>query len=287
LPWKAIAFAGGDPVQTFFKFTVGGFFLYILYCLLLFVMQRMMLFPRGMIGPPPEQTPNIPGFEKIWLNAEKGKVEAWLIPPAEGQSAAPRPWVIFAHGNGELIDFWPNELKGFIGFDVGVMLVEYPGYGRSGGKPSQDTITDAFVKAYDALVLRKDVDPSRIVLFGRSLGGGAVCSLAKIRPSAALILMSAFTSVRAYASKYLVPKRFILDPFDNLAVVKTYSGPILILHGSKDRIVPYRHGIELYRAAPRGKMITYDAGHNDCPPDWGIFWNDMESFLNETGLLNL
>jgi fermentation-respiration switch protein FrsA (DUF1100 family) len=272
-------------VQAFIKIFLGGLFLYIFYCLLLFVVQRTMLFPRGMIGTPPEETPNISGFERIWLDAKQGKIEAWFMPPAGRPSSGPQPWVIFAHGNGELIDFWPHELKPFTGFGVGVMLVEYPGYGRSEGSPSQESIRDAFVKAYDGLVARKDVDPSRIVLFGRSIGGGAVCSLSKIRPSAALVLMSTFTGVHAFASRYLVPKFLVRDPFDNLAAVKTYSGPILILHGSKDEIIPYRHGLTLYRAALRAKMITYDAGHNDCPPDWKIFWKDIESFLRDMGIL--
>ena len=272
-------------MQTFIKIAFGGLFLYILYCLLLFSMQRMMLFPRGMIGTPPDETPNIPGLEKIWVNTTHGKVEAWFMPPAAGPSKGPAPLVIFAHGNGELIDFWPHELKRFTEFGAGVLLVEYPGYGRSKGRPSQASITDAFVNAYDMLAERETVDSSRIILFGRSIGGGAVCALAKARPSAALVLMSTFTGVRAFSSRYLVPGFLVLDPFDNLAVVQTYSGPILILHGSKDEIIPYGQGMKLYRAARHGKMITYDAGHNDCPPDWNIFWKDIESFLRETKIL--
>ena len=68
---------------------------------------------------------------KLIINFPKqGKIEAWLMPPADHPSSGRQPWVIFAHGNGELIDFWPHELKPFTGFGVGVMLVEYPGYGR-------------------------------------------------------------------------------------------------------------------------------------------------------------
>jgi len=106
-----------------------------------------------------------------------------------------------AHGNGELIDFWPNELNRFTNLGIGVLLVEYPGYGRSTGPQSQSSITEAFVTAYDTLCARADVEASKIILVGRSLGGGAVCALAAKRPAAALILMSTFTSARSFDKK--------------------------------------------------------------------------------------
>jgi len=240
---------GDDGVQTVIKYLFGGFLLYVLYCLLLFMMQRMMLFPRGLVGTPPEQTPEVVGLEKIWLNTSGGKVESWFIPPAGRKK--PAPVVIFAHGNGELIDFWPDELKPLAAMGMGLLLVEYPGYGRSQGQPTQKSITEAFVKAYDRVAKRDDVDGSRIILLGRSIGGGAVCALAKQRPSASLILMSAFTSVRSFASKYLVPK-FL---FNNLAIVRSYKEPLLIVHGRNDEIIPYRHGIALHKASNEGQMI--------------------------------
>lgn len=255
--------------------------IYIGYCGFLFIMQRQMMFPRGLIPAPPDSTHNIPGLEKIWLDTGFGKVETWYLPPAKAFARTPAPVVIFAHGNGELIDFWPDELKPFTKFGLGLLMVEYPGYGRSAGRPSQESITQIFVAAYDMLANRKDIDSGRIILFGRSLGGGAVCALAAKRPSQALILMSTFTSVRSFAIRYLVPKFLVRDPFDNLEVVSNYKGPILILHGRHDGVIPYSHGKKLHKAAPHSKFIAYDAGHNDCPPDWRIFWKDIESFLEE------
>jgi hypothetical protein len=168
---------------------------------------------------------------------------------------------------------------------MGLLLVEYPGYGRSAGSPSQERITDVFTAAYDTIVKRPAVDASRIVLFGRSLGGGAVCQLADRRPSAAMILMSAFTSARSFAIRYLAPGFLMRDPFDNLAVVKDYPNPILILHGKHDEVVPYRHGKRLHEAAADSNMVTYDSGHNDCPPDWEKFWKDVRRFLAENDIL--
>ena len=66
---------------------------------------------------------------------------------------------------------------------------------------------------------------------------------------------------------------------DNLAAVEQYEGPVLIIHGRHDSVIPYSHGKALYKASRAGKLITYDAGHNDCPPDWEVFWHDVETFL--------
>jgi pimeloyl-ACP methyl ester carboxylesterase len=211
-------------------------------------------------------------IEPWWLETSFGKVEAWYLPPAAADK--PSPAVIFGHGNGELIDYWPNELARFSAMGIGLLLVEYPGYGRSAGSPSQESIAETFILAYDRLAARRDVDRARIVLFGRSLGGGAICDLARKRPSAALILMSCFKSVSAFAVRYLAPAFLIRDPFDNLSV----------MHGRFDEVVPFGHGQALHSAARNGKMIVYEAGHNDCPPDWAVFWRDVGDFLRANGI---
>jgi pimeloyl-ACP methyl ester carboxylesterase len=271
--------SGGSKVHIVYKLFAGALFFYMGYCCLLFLFQRQMLFPRYLIDVPTGVAEEIPTLETIWLDTSFGKVEAWFLPAERVHGTGPAPAVIFAHGNGELIDFWPHELKKFTHLGVGVMLVEYPGYGRSQGTPSQDSIRETFITAYDRLVERDGVDPGRIVLFGRSLGGGAVCLLAAQRPSAGLILMSTFTSARSFAGRYLAPEFLVRDPLDNLLVVRSYSGPVLVMHGIRDEVIPYRHGVSLYRAAKQGKMITYNSGHNDCPPNWNIFWKDIETYL--------
>lgn len=266
------------------KYILSAVGFYLAYCAFLFLMQRQMMFPRGLVEIPPGGGKPPAGVERIWLSTSAGKVESWFLPPAEVGSD-PAPAAIFAHGNGEVIDFWPQVMSPFIDAGAGVLLVEYPGYGRSQGNPSQETITEAFTTAYDMLVRREGVDPERIILMGRSLGGGAVCRLAARRPSAALILMSTFTSARAFAIRYLAPGFLVRDPFDNLSVVRDYSGPVLILHGRHDEVIPHRHAKALENAAGDGRLISYDAGHNDCPPDWNRFWADVTGFLRQEGIL--
>ncbi|MFH0997244.1 MAG: alpha/beta hydrolase [Pseudomonadota bacterium] len=258
--------------------------LYLAYAGLVFFLQRSMIFPRGVI--PPFTDPVRPrDAEVLSIHTGTETVEAWFI-PADTTFPGPCPAVIFAHGNAELIDFWPEYLKPLSRNGIHLLLVEYPGYGRSNGRPSEKSILRAFIAAYDQLVAKNTVDPNRIILFGRSIGGGAICGLAKARPSAGLILLSTFTSIRSFAPAYGLCPFLIRDPMDNIGVLKEYPRPTLILHGKQDELIPFTHAIELVAASRNARLIAYNCGHNDCPPDWNVFWKDVFAFLREHVMLN-
>ena len=191
----------------------------------------------------------------------------------------------FAHGNAELIDNSFAAMAPFTRLGFGVLLVEYPGYGRSKGSASEKNITRAMTGAYDMIIKRSDIDKNRIVLFGRSLGGGAICQLAAQRNSAVMILVSTFTHVGAFASGFLIPEFMIRDPFNNLAVVRSYSRPILFIHGKYDNIVPYIQGLKLYQASQKGTLITYACGHNDLPPNRKQYMKDIANFLKQNRII--
>ena len=277
-------------MQPFIKIIAWAFLFYSAYCCFLFFIQRRIIFPRSHIPYSSEDEKIISGVEKVWLDIPSGKTETWFMPPININPSKPvpaksTPVVIFGHGNAELIDFCAEELKFFTRIGIGVLLIEYPGYGRSEGSPSQKSITHAFNEGYKYLVSRKDVDPHRIILFGRSLGGGAVCALASNKPSCALILQSSFTSVKSFTARFLAPGFMVRDPFDNLSVVSRYAGPVLIIHGKNDDIIPFSHGKALYEKCLKGKLIAYDCSHNDCPPDYAILRKDIVAFLTNAGII--
>lgn len=273
-----------DLIQVILKYTAWAAGLYLAYLGLLYFLARPMIFPRSQTGYLPDEPAADARMIKEWIPTTAGKVETWFLPPVATDKDRPAPVVIFGHGNAELIDYAREEFQPLTEAGVAVLLVEYPGYGRSEGSPSQASITEAFSAAYDMLLERHRVDPDRIILFGRSLGGGAVCALAARRKCAAIILVSSFTSIRSFAARFLVPGFLVRDPFDNLAVVSTYAGPILIIHGRHDEIIPYRHALALHRASPNSELITYACSHNDCPPSWDQYWKDVLSFLHANQL---
>ena len=273
------------PIIAMVKIVIAASFIYGLYCAAAFFMQRPVLFPVSHISVPDQPEFKNSAVEIQWIETEDFKVESWYLSPQSGTSNPLCPLIIFAHGNAELIDYALPEMIPFTRLGFGVLLVEYPGYGRSKGSPSQKSITRAMIAAYDQVIQRPGIDKTRIILFGRSLGGGALCQLAANRDSAALILVSTFTSVSSFTSSYMIPGFVVRDPFDNLAVVRSYDRPILFFHGKYDEIVPYSHSIKLSQSSQKGTLITYDCGHNDLPPDRGQYMKDILDFLKENGLI--
>jgi fermentation-respiration switch protein FrsA (DUF1100 family) len=219
------------------------------------------------------------GVQSVWLEHAGGRSEAGLL-PALRQATAPAPLVLFAHGNAELIDHWAREFAPPRAWGLSVLLVEYPGYGRSSGRPSQASIGAAMGAAYDWGARQAGVDPQRIVAWGRSLGGGAACVLAGERELAALVLESTFTSVRDMARGLSLPALRLQDPFDNLAAVRRFRGPILLLHGTRDEIVSKTHADALHDAAPGSELHLLACGHNDCRRPWPV----IEEFFRAHGL---
>jgi pimeloyl-ACP methyl ester carboxylesterase len=256
---------------------IGVALLALAYFAAIFFLQRRMLFPH----PPADAAAQCPAdAQQVWLLTSHGRVEAWYLPPID-PVAERSPVIVYFHGNGELIDYWPGECAEPRSWGVGVLLVEYPGYGRSAGSPSQASVTAATLAAADWAAAQPTIDASKVVAYGRSLGGAAAAILAANRPTAALVFESTFTSVRGFAHGFMAPEFAVLDPFDTLALLKKYPGPVLVLHGAHDTLIPPSHGEALARATPRAELHLLDCGHNDCPRPWAT----LRAFLVETGVL--
>lgn len=259
---------------------------YIGVALILFILQRRMLFPGSMYPALQDNSDSYPGLEHIWLETSFGKVETWLLFPIP-QTDQPAPAIIFFHGNGELIDFWPDQFQIAREMGLAVMLVEFPGYGRSEGKPKISTITETVTLVFDTLSNHPGIDPDRILPYGRSLGGGAACILAQERETAGLILNSTFTSTTDMAHRVLMPGFFVLDKFDNLKCVENYQGPIFIAHGRFDEQIPYQQALTLVEHAQNAKFHLMDCGHNDCAgAEWEELWIEIQSFLLQNNLIS-
>jgi pimeloyl-ACP methyl ester carboxylesterase len=261
------------------------FLLYLLYAGYFYANQRAILFPRHLI-PPPAEVPIMPGLERMWLATSVGQIEAWYLAPLDNEAASPAPLLILAHGNGDVIDNWLAATIPLREMGFGVLLVEYPGYGRSPGGPSYAAIGETFLLAYDTIIQHPQVDKSRVILFGHSIGGGAVTLLAAERPSAGMILLSTFTSIPALAAEQWLPGVAVRDPFNNLAVVRDYRHPILVIHGTQDRTIPYHHGVALHAAAQQGELRTLACGHGGCIDDWESFWKGLRPFFVRAGVVD-
>jgi len=252
------------------------------YAAMVLSLQRAVLFPLHAL---PDVTGDRPPAGVELLSRELpggGAVEAWLIP---GEGAGPRPLVIFAHGNGEVIDLWPPLLKPYTRRGVSVLLVEYRGYGRSAGTPSQTAIVGDYTHFYDEVTRRDDIDAARVVLHGRSLGGGVVAQLAQARPPAAMILEASFTSVADVARTFLVPRLLVRDPFEVRGVIADAKYPVLLMHGRDDTVVPVRHAMDNHAACATSTLRLFDGvGHNDPYPA-APYWAAIDTLLARAGTM--
>lgn len=223
------------------------------------------------------------GGEVWWLDVEGGRVEAWYLPPTR-RSDGPSPAVVFAHGNGELIDDWGERLAPYRAMGFAVLLPEYRSYGRSGGTPSEAAIVADFAHFVDRLGDRPEIDAQRMVFHGRSLGGGVVGVLSTQRRCVALILESTFTNVPDVASHSMVPAGAIRDRYDTRdALLHSYT-PTLIFHGVNDTVVPFEHAVELDRIAWDSTLVAFEAGHDDLPHA-ETYWRHVRELLEGAGAL--
>jgi fermentation-respiration switch protein FrsA (DUF1100 family) len=176
------------------------------------------------------------------------------------------------HGNADLsirqLD-WARCIERRTG--SAVMLSEYRGYMSLEGKPTYWTTKLDAQAAFDYLCATFGVSADRLAFFGHSLGSAVATELAKVHRPRALLLQSPFTSARAMARVIVVPPISFLWSaisrihFDTVRVVSTLDLPVSVTHGKRDRIVPFRMGLEVYNAARiKGQLlIVENAGHSD------------------------
>jgi len=252
---------------------------YLLWCLVLSLLQTSMIFPRELAGAPIPDAGIPRSVERWWIDAPDGStVEAWYYPARAGVPKPP-PCAIIFHGNGELIDHIGDYADWYRERGYAVLVPEYRGYGRSGGVPSQDALTADMLAFHALLVARPEIDSTKLVYHGRSLGSAVAAQLAVRRPPAAFVLESPFLSVNAMAARYLVPGFFVRHPFRTDKVLPTLGRPVLILHSTHDEIVPYSHGARLAALTPGARLVDLSGSHNSVLAALPQYWAQVDAFL--------
>ena len=257
----------------------------VVICLAVWSLQRRVVFPGAGRDDSAVQLPI--GAERLWLSSSEARVEAWLLPGAGRGDDSPGPVVIYAHGNGETIDTIHRLLDPYRAQGISIALLEYRGYGRSTGEPSEAGIIGDARQLYEAVLTKPWVDPDRVLLHGRSLGGGVVCGLLARGRFAALILESTFSSLADRAQEMGVPSFLVRDRFPNLSRIKGASVPMLILHGTEDQVIPIHHAETLASAVGHAKLRRFQAGHNDLLAKPDQYWEEIGAFLTANGLMPL
>ena len=226
--------------------------------------------------PPPDDS-----FQDISLTTSQGdRIHAWWIPRSGGNGV-----ILYAHGNagnlshrGPAIKRWGQELN------CATLIFDYPGYGKSTGKPTEAGCYAAADAAWDWLINEQKVDEESVILVGASLGASLAIDLAHKHTHRALVVLKGFTSIPDMASDlfpWLPARYFVRTKFDNLSKIAECNGPVFFLHARNDSIIPYRHTERLFEAAKEPKeFFTQESGdHNSALP--AEFFHRLKLFLEK------
>lgn len=241
---------------------------YLLVCAGFYVAQRRLVFE------PDRTLHSVPGdypfaVLDITIPGEAGQIlHGWWI-PAERERAKV---VLYLHGNDGNVSTNMHGIAPLRELGYSVLLIDYRGYGASGGSfPSEQGVYRDAQAGWDYLLGERRVPPADIVIYGHSLGGAIAIELALHHPDAAgLVVESSFTSVRDMAkldARYtLIPLGPLLNQrFDSIDKVRRLALPVLYIHGTADEIVPFEMGKALYAATPtaRGFVPVPGGRHED------------------------
>jgi fermentation-respiration switch protein FrsA (DUF1100 family) len=221
-------------------------------------------------------------FSDLTIPTEDGeRLHAWWIPT---RAAPARGHVLFFHGNAGNISHRLEHARALSAAGLDVLLVDYRGYGRSSGRPSEEGLHGDARAARAALVAGGQVDPARLVYMGESLGGAVALRLALDAPPLACVLQSTFTSLRDVARQHYPAALSALAgaAYPNRERIARLQAPVLILHGDVDEIVPVAHAEALFEAArePRRLRVVPGAGHNDLVQVMGAsYGTEVASWL--------
>jgi uncharacterized protein len=222
--------------------------------------QKKLLFPAPDIAPVA-----LPPDGQLWeLKDPQGVAVHALafLPPGVKRV------VVGFHGNGEVMEWSVARARRFLRAGVGVVLVEYRGYGRSRGEnivPSEP----GFYADGEAVIQelqRRGFGPSAVTLWGTSIGTGVASEMAARGHGSALVLVCPFTSLVAMGRKlapFLPVSLLLRDRFDTLAKAPNLRLPALVVHGTDDELIPIAMGRAVAAALPHARFVQVEGGHHN------------------------
>ncbi len=235
--------------------------LYIFIMLYFTIKQsRFIYFPEKNIF----ATPLDMGYEykEIFFDTTDGiKLNGWYIP-----SENPRGVLLFCHGNAGNISHRMDSIKIFHEMGFIIFIFDYRGYGMSEGKPGEKGTYMDIEAAWEYLVDKLGIPSDKIIIFGRSMGGAVASYAAKKYKPKALIVESTYTSIKDMASYYypFIPAGLIVRfNYNTKEYIRGVECPVLIIHSREDEIVPFTHGLQLYKEAGEPKeFLEIQGPHN-------------------------
>ena len=254
----------GALLKTLGQLLLIGGTIYLALMLYLYLNQVNLIhlpnYPSRRISSSPQQI----GLEyaEVELTAVDGvHLQGWFLPHQRSQAT-----LLFFHGNAGNISHRLDSLQLFHDLGLAVFILDYRGYGNSGGKPTEQGIYRDAEAAWRYLTETRKIPASEILLFGRSLGAAVAAYLAERYPAMGLILESTFTSIPDLAQAlypWLPARALARFQYDTRQRLPHIDMPLLVIHSPEDDIIPYAQGRQLFELARQPKRFLQLRGdHN-------------------------
>jgi len=242
------------------RILIGCVALYVaLVAVMFFGQRRLQYFPNAEIRLPSDLGLN--DFDRVVLKTKDNvTLLAWYHPSPVG-----RPTILYFHGNAGGISDRAEKLKYFAQQGFGFLALSYRGFEGSAGSPSEAGFKIDADTAY-AWLREHNISEYQIMLLGESLGTGVAVQLSAHAQAAAMALEAPYANAVdvGAASYWFLPVRLLMrDQFRSMDSICMFSGPLLIIHGTEDRVIPFTQGRKLFAAANQPKQFipVEGAGH--------------------------
>ena len=199
--------------------------------------------------------------EDVWLETSDGKIHGWMIPAADSSPLI----TLYFHGNAGNLTHRVDHIEALIAAGSPMLIIDYPGYGKSEGSATEEGCYRAADAAYEHLTSH-GYAPEQIVLYGESLGTAMAVDLASRKPCAGVVLEAPFPSARAVAARVLpVVGLLVVSGLDTGAKIRNVKAPVFVLHGTLDQVIAYDFGREVFDLAnePKQFWTVEGAQHSD------------------------
>jgi uncharacterized protein len=209
-------------------------------------------------------------YQDVWISVDREQVHGWWMPSSDVSTV-----LLYLHGNGSNNGDGVDLAAIFRQSGLSVLAIDYRGYGKSSPTfPNETKVYEDAEAAWNYLIDRQQIKPQNIFIYGHSLGGAIAIDLAIKHPEmAGLIVFGTFTSLKDVVELNSFLKIFPLNwiltqKFDSITKIKSLQVPIVIAHGTDDRIIPVTMSQDLFAAAPKPKKLVLipEGDHNDLFP---------------------
>ena len=257
---------------------------YLVVVVLAWAFQDRLLYLPSVPGQEIDQTPGDRGwtYEEVWLESSDGhQIHGWWLPVEEARGT-----LLFFHGNAGNISHRLDTLAVFRNLNLSVLIIDYQGYGKSEGSPSE-TATEADARAaWDYLTEDRGLAPGEIVVAGRSLGSAVAAELARAHAPAGVLLESPFASLPELAQQVypFLPGRWLTRyDYATRTHVAEIQAPVMVIHSRDDEIIPFSQGEAVYDAVGgSARLLELSGGHNTAfLQNRDRYMEGMEAFLTE------